>query len=152
HYTAFVLRQGAQVVRVELGEAEPIEKALADWRKDIANGLDSKAAAELREHLWDKLTKHLPDKAGSTIYLCPDAALSALPWGALPGREKGTILLEDHALALVPHGPALLEQLRQRARDGPTAGALLSLGGPHYDKAPEAARRPDDLAEVRSVK
>src|SRR5262249_14911331 len=53
---------------------------------------------------------------------------------ALPGKKKGTILLEDHALALVPHGPFLLERLREPARgNGP--GALLALGGVAYDQA-----------------
>src|SRR5262249_54750321 len=33
----------------------------------------------------------------------------------------------------------------------PAADALLALGGPRFDKAPEAARRPDDLADVRKA-
>src|SRR5262249_32267033 len=147
HYAAFVLRKGSKVVRVELGAAEPIEKALAAWRQDIANGLDSQAAAQLRSLVWDKLMKHLPETPESVVYLCPDADLSGLPWAALPGRAKGTILLEEHALALVPHGHALLQRLRAKAQ--PAAGALLALGGPRFDKAPDAVRRPDDLADLR---
>src|SRR5262249_21944091 len=108
HYVAFVLRKGNEPVRVDLGPAEPIEQALAAWRQDIARGRDSSAAGELRRLLWEKLAPHLPARPGSTIYLCPDADLSALPWAALPGRVPGTVLLEEHALALVPHGPFLL--------------------------------------------
>ncbi len=149
HYAAFILRKGAKVVRVELGRAETIEKALAAWRKDIAQGLDSPSAAELRHLVWDKLAKHLPDTPGSTVYLCPDGDLSALPWAALPGRDKGTVLLEDHALALVPHGPALLKRLLRKDKERTAEDAVLALGGPRYDQAPDAARRPDDLADVR---
>jgi CHAT domain-containing protein len=141
HYVVFVLRKGRDAVRVELGPAEPIEKALASWRKDIAARLDSPAASALRRLLWDPLAAHLPAGPGSTVYLCPDGELSALPWAALPGRAKGTVLLEDHALALVPHGPFLLEQLRegdQRRPAGP--GLLLALGGVRYDQAPTAVR------------
>jgi hypothetical protein len=98
HYVAFVLRKGQPVRRVELGQAQPIEQALAAWRQAIAQGLDSPAAGELRTLLWDKLAAHLPAKEGSAVYLCPDADLSALPWAALPGRARGTVLLEDHAL------------------------------------------------------
>ena len=64
--------------RIELGRAEPIEKALAAWRKAISEGLDSPAPVELRELVWDKLASHLSTKEGSTIYLCPDGELSAL--------------------------------------------------------------------------
>src|SRR5262249_51883312 len=114
HYVAFVLRQGQEPTRVEIGAAEPIDKALAAWRQDIARERASAAAGELRRLLWDKLAPHLPTGPGSTISLCPDADLSALPWAALPGRAQGTVLLEDHALALVPHGPFLLQQLREQ--------------------------------------
>jgi CHAT domain-containing protein len=147
-YVAFVLRKGQPVRRVELGQAEPIEKALAAWRQAIAQGLDSPAAAELRKLVWDKLAPHLPAKEASAVYLCPDADLSALPWAALPGRAQGTVLLEDHALTLVPHGPFLLQHLRDQARPG-GKGTLLALGGVRYDQAADAVRQAEELAEVR---
>jgi CHAT domain-containing protein len=151
HYVAFVLRKSREPVRVELGPAEAIEKALAAWRKDIAARLDSPAASALRRLLWDPLAGHLPTGPGSTIYLCPDGELSALPWTALPGRAKGTLLLKDHALALVPHGPFLLEQLRERDQRRPAGpGLLLALGGVGYDQLPAAVRAGADLpASVR---
>src|SRR5262249_10912073 len=143
HYVAFVLRQGKEPVRVELGPAEPIEQALAAWRQDIARGRDSPAAHELRRLLWDKLAPHLPAGPGSPVYLCPDGALSALPWAAPPGRARGTVLLEAPALALVPHGPFLLQHPRARDRPRPAgAGLLLALGGVRYDLPPAAVRDP----------
>jgi CHAT domain-containing protein len=148
HYVVFVLRKGREPVRVELGPAEPIEQALAAWRKDIAARLDSRGASALRRLLWDPLAAHLPSGPGSTVYLCPDGELSALPWAALPGRGKGTVLLEDHALALVPHGPFLLQQLREREQPRPTGiGLLLALGGVRYDQPPAAVRDPSLPAE-----
>ena len=150
HYVAFVLRKGAKVVRVELGQAEPIEKALAAWRQAIAAGLDSPTAADLRRLVWDKLAKHLPEQPGSTLYLCPDSDLSALPWAALPGRRPGTILLEDHTLALVPHGHFLLARLRERGQARPPGpGVLLAVGGVSYDKGAVPVRRPEALADLR---
>jgi CHAT domain-containing protein len=150
HYVAFVLRRGHPVRRVGLGRAEPIEKALAAWRRAIAAGRDS-PAADLRRLIWDKLAGHLPGGAGSTVYLCPDGELSALPWAALPGRTKGTVLLEDHALALVPHGPFLLQRLTQRdQRRAAGAGVLLAVGGVRYDQpADPVARLAADLADPR---
>ena len=32
-------------------------------------------------------------------------------WGAIPGDRRGTVLLEELAVAVVPHGPALLDAL-----------------------------------------
>jgi tetratricopeptide (TPR) repeat protein len=148
HYVAFILRKGQPVRRVELGPAQPIEQALAAWRQAIAERLDSPAAAELRKLVWDNLAAHLPTKGGSAVYLCPDADLSALPWAALPGRAPGTVLLEDHALALVPHGPFLLQRLRDQARSG-GKGALLAVGGVRYDRPADAVRQPEDLADLR---
>jgi CHAT domain-containing protein/Flp pilus assembly protein TadD len=149
HYVAFVLRKGRDPLRVELGLAEPIEKALAAWRKDIAAGRDSAAAGELRRLLWAKLAPYLSTNPESRVYLCPDSELSALSWAALPGRTPGTVLLEDHALALVPHGPFLLQQLRDRDQPRPASpGLLLALGGVRYDQPPAAVRDPTPPPEL----
>jgi CHAT domain-containing protein len=144
-----VLRKGHPVRRIELGRAEPVEKALADWRRAIAEGLDSPASADLRRLVWDRLSEHLPDRPDSTIYLCPDGELSALPWAALPGRARGTVLLEDHALALVPHGPWLLQRLLERDRRRPAGpGVLLAVGGLRYDRAADPVRSSDEQTDL----
>src|SRR5262249_25651493 len=97
HYAAFVLAPNQKPRRVELGAAKPIEAALAAGRQAIAEGLDSDAATPLRRLVWDPLA--LP-QGTRTVYVCPDALLSALPWGALPGAKPGTVLLEECAVAL----------------------------------------------------
>src|SRR5205085_862410 len=77
-------------------------------------------------------------KDTDTIYICPDGELSALPWAALPGDTKGSVLLDQYALALVPSGPALLEQLGEG--DQPEGrGSLLAVGGVAYDDKPAAS-------------
>jgi CHAT domain-containing protein/Tfp pilus assembly protein PilF len=135
-YVAFVLVPGRAVRRVHLGRAAPIEEALTDWRRAIANGKESLAAEALRRLVWEPMAKHLP--AGTqTVYLAPDGALARLPWAALPGISPGRVLLEDFALAVVPHGPFLLERLGRNSRPAKGAG-LLVLGGAAYDEAPQA--------------
>jgi CHAT domain-containing protein/tetratricopeptide (TPR) repeat protein len=135
HYLAFVLRPGQPVQRVDLGPAEPIEEALARWRRDLTSGLDSPAAGRLRRLVWEPLAAHLgPDT--DTVYLSPDGALHALPWAALPGNKPGSFLLEDYALALVPHGPFLLDQLTAPPRPTDTQDTLLAVGGVAYDQGP----------------
>jgi CHAT domain-containing protein/Tfp pilus assembly protein PilF len=138
-YVAFVLARGQPIQRVELGEAEPIDQALARWRRSLQTGSASSPAADtLRHLLWRPLEKRFP--AGTrTVLLAPDAALTGLPWAALPGRRAGTVLLEEYALATVPDGPFLLDLLRAPARGKTEAGVLLAAGGIDYDGRAEPA-------------
>jgi CHAT domain-containing protein len=157
-YVAFVLRKGQPVQRVELGEAEPIERALQQWRREISDWRPDRKAtrggadARLSELVWQPLTRHIPADT-ATVYLCPDAALTALPWAALPGRTRGKVLLEEHALALVPHGPWLLERLRAKP-DKERPGALLALGAVAYGRAPSGGARalPADLVAAAKTR
>jgi CHAT domain-containing protein len=76
--------------------------------------------------------------ATRTVFLAPDGPLTALPWAALPGAKPGSVLVEDHLLAVVPHGRFLLEQLladKPAARD---TDRLLAVGAVRYDKEPDA--------------
>jgi CHAT domain-containing protein len=136
---AFVLTPGGPPRRVELGPLSRIGGAVDRWRADVAAGRDGPAAAELRRLVWEKIAGRLPADT-DTVYLAPGGPLSDVPWAALPGRRPGTVLLEDHALALVPHGDFLLGQLRGPAKAaGP--GTLLAVGGVAYDDAPAEAAR-----------
>jgi CHAT domain-containing protein/Tfp pilus assembly protein PilF len=143
HYVAFLVRRGQPVRRVELGEARSIEAALGRWRRQIAAwrpGSPNRPAEDgprLSKLLWHPLAEHLP--AGThTVYLCPDAELTGLPWAALPARAPGKILLEEHALAVVPHGQFLLKQLQAEAGAAAGPGPLLALGAVRYDQTPAA--------------
>jgi CHAT domain-containing protein/Tfp pilus assembly protein PilF len=136
-YVAFVLAGGQPIRRVELGEAEPIEQALAAWRRSLQAGhAGSPAADTLRRLLWRPLEKALP--AGTrTVILAPDAALTGLPWAALPGRQPGRLLLEEYALGTVPDGQLLLDLLLTPPAKG-KQDVVLAAGGIDYDR-PAAA-------------
>jgi tetratricopeptide (TPR) repeat protein len=139
HYVAFVLRQGQPVRRADLGPAPPIEQALARWRRDLGDGRGGPAVEQMRRLVWEPLAACLgPDT--DSVYLSPDGALHALPWAALPGRQAGSFLLEEYALALVPHGPFLLDQLTAPPRSPDVPDALLAVGDVSYDQ--EAALQP----------
>jgi CHAT domain-containing protein len=138
HFVAFVVRADAEVQRVELGEAKLIEAMVADYLHLIEQRRDQEspeAAATLRRLVWEPIAAHLPRET-HTVYLTPDGDLTRLPWAALPGSKKDTILLEDHALALVPHGPYLLEHLRSERRFGQGKAPPLVLGGVRYSDIP----------------
>jgi CHAT domain-containing protein/Flp pilus assembly protein TadD len=134
-YDAFVLARGKAVVRVELGEAAPLEKAWTAWHraitKEVPAEAERRAAAALARLLWDPLEKHLPPGA-RVLYLCPDHTLTQIPWAALPGKKPGTVLLEEYAFAAVPHGPSLLARLDRKGAAPAGEGTLLAVGGVDY--------------------
>jgi CHAT domain-containing protein/Tfp pilus assembly protein PilF len=137
HYVAFVLRPGQPPLRVEIGKARPIDAAVATWRRDLARPAASAAGQTLRRLVWDKLSPHLPADT-RTVLLAPDGALTQLPWAALPGKRPGSVLLEDYAFAVVPHGPFLLERLSATPRSAPDSGLLLAVGAIQYDQEPRS--------------
>jgi CHAT domain-containing protein/Flp pilus assembly protein TadD len=149
-YTAFVLCRGRPVARVELGAAAPVDKALAAWRTDIRGQKPGSAAQHLRRLVWDPLTKHIP-RTTRTIFFSPDGALTRLPWAALPDREDGHVLLEDYAVAIVPHGPFLLEELSEPYPTTHGGGVLLALGAVRYGTKPRDAQRTSEMALLRAA-
>jgi CHAT domain-containing protein len=153
-YVAFVVRKGHPVARVELREAAPIEAAWAAWHKALlAVGGEQQseraAAGAFARLVWEPLRAALPADC-RMVYLTPDGALAQVPWAALPGRKPDTVLLDEHAVCLVPHGPWLLEQLQGKTAPR-VGGTLLAYGGIDYEGPPAAVakgRGPRDLELV----
>ncbi|HLW66903.1 MAG TPA: CHAT domain-containing tetratricopeptide repeat protein [Gemmataceae bacterium] len=135
-YIAFVLAAGQPVKRVELLDADPIDRAVRAWRQDIEARRNSTAPERLRELVWAKIAAQIP--AGTrTVFIAPDGDLARLPWAALPGSKPGTVLLEEFegGMATVPHATFLLEQLRFPPRfDGPES--WLAVGAVNYGQSP----------------
>jgi CHAT domain-containing protein len=149
-YVAFVVRRGRSVARVELGEAAPIERAWAEWRQALTaqrpqEQAERKAAGALAKLVWEPLRPELPTTI-TTAYLAPDGVLHQTPWAALPGRKPDTVLLEEHAICLAPHGPFLLERLEHVSPSVSPSGALLAVGGVAYEGAPDTPARGQQLA------
>jgi tetratricopeptide (TPR) repeat protein/CHAT domain-containing protein len=152
-YVGFLLAKGEPVRMVDLGPAEPIESAISRWRRAIVHGKKSPAGAELRRLVWEPLARHLP-KGTTTVYLAPDGTLSAIPWGALPGERPGTVLLEQYALAIVPHAPFLLEHLTARTSPGHdgNSGILLAVGAVAYGERPKAVKDNQTRLQLLAVR
>lgn len=153
-YLAFVVTK-TEVKWVDLGPADAVEKAVAAWRAGIAGdeakGTPPATAEEVaklgeavRELVWAKPRKELP-KGVTTVYVCPDAALCRVPWAAVPGDKGGTVLIDEFAVAAVPHAPFILDQLRSaEERKNPPSG-VLAVGGVKYDAKPPALPKADPL-------
>src|SRR5439155_24202860 len=120
----------------DLGAAAAVGEATGAWRRAITAGkaIPAELPAKVRELVWAKVAAELPAGAG-VVYVAPDLALARLPWAALPGAKPGTVLLEDHAVAVVPHAAFLLDRLWP-AEPAKTAPAdVLVVGGVAYDAA-----------------
>jgi CHAT domain-containing protein len=149
-YVAFVLTKDRPIQRVELGRAKLIEAALAAWRTEIQETNRSAAAHKLRRLIWEPLAKDVPSRT-KMVLVAPDGALTRLPWAALPVNAEGRVLLEDYAVAVVPHGPFLLERLDDPASPAPEAGVLVALGAVQYDAMPQAAKGSESVTRNRAA-
>ncbi len=130
-----------KVAWLDLDAAKKIEAAVAAWRESIIGGREIPPAipAKVRELIWDKVRKELPGNV-KVVYISPDAALCRVPWGAILGDKPGTILLEDYAIAVIPHARFLLDKFwPQDPLKSPPNGALV-VGGVKYDAEPSAFR------------
>ena len=61
-YVGFVLARGRPVQRVDLGPAQPIDEAVAQWREAIVARQPSAAAETLRRRVWEPLAQHFPPR------------------------------------------------------------------------------------------
>jgi CHAT domain-containing protein/tetratricopeptide (TPR) repeat protein len=167
-FLAFVVTRD-KIAWVNLDTAERIDAAVEAWREAITGSALKKApkasaeniarlGSKVREVVWDKVRRELPANI-TTLYICPDKALCKVPFAALPGDKPGTVLLEDFALASIPHGPFLLDQLWSPLERKSRPVGALAIGGVKYDlelptTAPEDAKvpgsplvKPDDKPE-----
>jgi tetratricopeptide (TPR) repeat protein len=152
-YLAFITPAGGSVLLVELGDAAAIDRAVRAWRERIAQYRDTPAdARQVAVLLWQPLARILPAQT-KVIYLAPDGELARLPWAALPGTREGTVLLEELALAVVPHGPFLLEQLKYPPSHAVGRERILGLGDVAYGtaEAPAYAPLPGTAAELAKL-
>ncbi len=132
-YLAVVVTR-EKIAWVELDKAETIEKAVTAWREAITGGKEIAPAlpAKVRELVWERVRQELPASI-KTVYVCPDAALCRVPFAALPGKQPGSILLDDYAVATIPHAIFLLDRLMpQDPRQNPPTEALV-VGGVKYE-------------------
>jgi CHAT domain-containing protein len=92
--------------------------------------------------VWAPVAALLP--AGTeVVYICPDGNLSRLPWAALPGATSGAVLLEQHAVAVVPDGPFLLERLEAPPPKEHGGGPVVAVGDVRYGVRPAQSRAAD---------
>jgi tetratricopeptide (TPR) repeat protein/CHAT domain-containing protein len=146
-YVWFVLAKGQPVRQVDLGPAQPIDDAVRAWRSAIMHRQASPAAEVVRRKVWEPLARHFPPRT-TTVLVAPDWLLTTVPWGALPGNRSGTVLLEQFALATIPHAPFVLDRLTAPARSRGPGDLVLAVGGVDYDGAPKPLGDPASRTDL----
>jgi len=154
-YVAFVLPGGApdEVQMIDLGEAEPIDRLIADFRagiiaeagtgdgRDMARRRDeappaaaSDAGLTLRAALFDRLAPALGNR--TLLLISPDGNLARLPFEVLPTAD-GRRLIDDYQIGYLSCGRDVL-RFGAACDEGKVPRAVL-LGGVHLPGRPIAA-------------
>jgi CHAT domain-containing protein len=148
-YAAWIMKPGSDVQIVDLGDAEPIERAVAGARRTLkqaptevrdvgepqAAAEAHKALADLARRVLQPLQAHIDD-AERWIF-CPDGNLWLVPWAALP-IDGSTFAIEKHTIHLVISGRDLILdplKLDLKAREP------LVVADPDFDLAPVGIQR-----------
>ena len=153
-YAAFVARSGVPVAAIALGDADPIDAAVAQWRAGIAGEIEAgrpsaraervhrDAGVALRKRVWDPLQAALRD--ADDVFVVADGSLHLVNLGALP-RTSGGYLIEDRRLL---HHLSAERDLVQPLT--PLGDGLLIVDNPNYDSGPGARARPTPPPAVAS--
>jgi CHAT domain-containing protein/tetratricopeptide (TPR) repeat protein len=157
-YLAFVVAAGQKVRRVELGLAEPIDHAVAEWRTGVTSGTHSKEGSEevCRQHaeilgqlVWQSIAEHIPANV-NMLLLDVDGDLARFPFAAMPKSNSTGILLEDYAIASVPDGQFLKERRKSVTNDGRPRNVLV-VGSVDYGHGDTYRRLPGTATEMDAV-
>jgi tetratricopeptide (TPR) repeat protein len=149
HLVAFVSRKGKPTIRVDLGPAGQVDDALKTGRSALVQGegvtprgigkhpvklgvtsWQSDKGRAVANLIWSPLAKHV--EGAKVVLVSPDSALATVPFAALPGKKKGTYLIEDLAFAVVPVPQMLPEMLKQKDKAKRLKPSLLVVGDVDY--------------------
>jgi serine/threonine protein kinase/CHAT domain-containing protein/WD40 repeat protein len=136
-YLAFVVSRD-QVHWMDLGEAAAIERAVSLWRTALTTTeipVSADLPAKVQQLVWAKVRPLFP-KGTKVVYIAPDLALARVPWAALPGNRPGTLVLEEYAVACVPHGSFLIDRLSPQPARPAGRDRFLVVGGVGYGDEP----------------
>ncbi|MBD2015244.1 tetratricopeptide repeat protein [Microcoleus sp. FACHB-53] len=144
-YVAYVLHSTGEPKWVDLGEAEPINQAVADFRKALRSTLSSNVkpvARTLDEKLMQPVRKLLGNSR--TVLLSPDSQLNLIPFAALVD-ENNRYLVENYSISYLSSGRDLL-RLQNPTK---SSSAPVLIANPDYDN-PGNPSVP--VATIRSTK
>ena len=145
-YGAYVIHPEGEAQYVDLGEAGPLEKLIADFRASLADPVRA-TARDLGRRLDEALMRPVRTRLGNelTLYIAPEGALNLIPLGALVD-EKGSYLLERYTINYLASGRDLLHLGRNNSARGPA----IIFADPAFDEQPAGSTQPADGVLRRS--
>lgn len=130
---AVVVRANEEPQLIDLGLVAPLSEAIDTWRETFGMSPQGrKAGNDIRKQIWTPLLEHIGD--AKTVLVSTDGVLGRMPLAALPGKQPGTYLIEDHRLAMIPV-PQLLPAVVNDLGKNALSRELLLMGDVDYDKA-----------------
>jgi CHAT domain-containing protein/Tfp pilus assembly protein PilF len=155
HYGAFVLQGGGELTAIELGGAEAINNAVAQFRAEVRGAIDQFKAVDpsmgqirrseaqiaassstVRELVWQPLEKQL--SGIKRVYVAPDGQLTLIPFEALARKDASgwRYLAEDREVIYLGTGRDLGRLAL--SSNGKTEGlrTAVLIGNPSFDAQP----------------
>ena len=136
HYIAYILSHNGQIQWKELGEAKPIDQAIAALRKALRNPNRSDVK-QLARSVDKKIFQPVRSLLGESrqLLISPDGPLNLIPFAALVD-EQGRYLVERYSISYLTSGRDLLHlQVARESKNPPLVFANPDFGEPKVVKA-----------------
>jgi len=146
-YGAYVMHPEGEAQYIDLGEAAPLDKQIAEFRAALADPVRA-AARDLARKLDETLMRPVRTRLGDTrtLYVAPDGALNLIPLGALVD-ETGSYLLERYTINYLASGRDLLDL----GRNDPARGPAVIIADPVFDAKDAGNPQSTDGSSRRSI-
>ena len=149
---AFVVCHDGPVRCVDLGDTRDFAPSVADWNEEIMTDADDTSGVKLglgrlgsREFMPSGTDRNGVHRARRSP--------GAVAWSALPAATGNSVLLERFAIATVPHGPFLLDQLRKPPSEPDMHAPVLAVGDVEDGtRAGDVLTARQGLSELRRAK
>jgi CHAT domain-containing protein/Tfp pilus assembly protein PilF len=146
-YVAYVLRREGPPAWIDLGDAVPIDRSVAELRKALSNP-QSKDVKQVARTLDEQVMRPVRKLLGNTkiLLLSPDGGLNLIPFGPLVD-EQNRYLLENYSLTYLTSGRDVLRlQVKAESKQGPVV-----IANPEFDQIDGQSIPPSDAAGGRSI-
>ncbi|MEG4114147.1 tetratricopeptide repeat protein, partial [Microcoleus sp. Pol12B3] len=155
-YAAYILNSSGDIQWVDLGEAEPINQAVAEFRQALQS--QSPTIQKIAPTLDEKLMQPIRQRLGNTrtLLISPDSQLNLIPFAALVD-ENNRYLVENYSITYLGSGRDLLRLQNPVA----SRSNSILLANPDYSNPGNPSvqvasanrgnnsRRSNDLAQIK---
>ncbi|MDY6783290.1 MAG: CHAT domain-containing tetratricopeptide repeat protein [Cyanobacteriota bacterium] len=131
-YAAYILKSSGETQAVDLGETEPIDRAVVQFRRGLTRRSRRSRARNAGRALDTLLMQPIRAQLGNTqnILLSPDSQLNLIPFAALVD-ENEQYLVENYRITYLTTGRDLLRLSISPSSQQPSA----IFANPDYDRA-----------------